>query len=90
MTTPTVTPTPKGVSRRTMRAMAVGGMEAAMRDPCGGEAGGYLGPERRKEGLPGRLDTYSELRIELFCRIMSPRSGNFAGKSKLGQREMWR
>jgi len=90
MTTPMMTPAPKGVSRRTTRAMAVGGMEIAVRETCVGEAGGYLGPERRIEGLPGWLDIYNKLRIELFCRRMNPRSGNFAGKSKLGQREMWR
>lgn len=70
--------------------MAVGGMGVAVRETCEGEAGCDRGPERRKEGLLGWLDTYSKLKIELFCRRMSPRSGNFAGKSKLGQREMWR
>ena len=69
--------------------MAVGGMEVAVRETCEGEAGGCLGLEEEK-GLPGWLDTYSKLRIEVFCRRMSLRSGNFAGKSKIGEREMWR
>jgi hypothetical protein len=54
MTTPTMTPTPKGVSRRTTRAMAVGGMEVAVRETCEGEAGGCLGLERR-EGIAGMV-----------------------------------